>query len=230
MNVLILDPDPVGAGSLEATLAQRGWTIQVEVCADTAAAWAWLEHRHPAVVFLELNLPDGSGMDFLVSLKDKYPGLPVVLWTDSALLEDMVRLRRSLRPLQLHKRTVDPAELVAGVRRYLAPKPESRIHGIGPGDFLELLARERKSCRLRLSSPAGYGDLYFLEGALVHAELMGLVGEPAFHELLAMPNPELAVYQDLAPRIQTIQQNLPELLAQVATANGGEQHFVGGLH
>lgn len=230
MNVLIVDPDPVGAGSLEANLAQRGWSVQVEICAETRAAWDWLERRHPTVVFLDLNLPDGEGMDFLVLLKERYPGLPVVLWTDSALLDDMVRLRRSLRPLQLHKRSVAPADLVTGVRKYLAPKAESRIHGIYPADFFELLARERKSCRLRMSSPAGYGDLFFLDGALVHAELMDLVGEPAFLELMAMPKPELAVFDVLPPRIQTIQRHLPDLLAQVATANGGDHHFIGGLN
>lgn len=225
MNALIVDPDPIGAGALEAALARRGWAIQVEVCTDTAAAWLWLERRHPSVVFLELNLPDGAGMEFLVTLKERYPGLPVVLWTDYALLEDMLRLKRAMRPLQLHNRTVEPGDLAGGVRRYLAPKPESRIHGIDPGVFLELLARERKSCRLRMSAPVGYGDIFLLEGALVHAELMGLEGEAAFLELMTMPNPELTVYPDLPPRIQTIHQRLPDLLAQVASPRTGEDHF-----
>lgn len=211
MNVLVVDPDPVGAGALEAAITARGWGVPVEIRADIASAEAWLEERHPAVVFLELDFPGGAGMEFLLALKERQRPLPVVVWSDHALLDDLTRMRRSLGPLQLHRRSVPPETLVAGVRRHLVHKPESRIHGLDPGEFLALLAREHKTCRVRMSVPAGHGDAYLRDGELVHAELMGLVGEAAFREMMAMPQPELAVFSDLPPRIRTIRRSLSTL-------------------
>ncbi len=41
----------------------------------------WLEHQHPSLIFLDNNLPDGKGVDFIPDLKKMLPDTRVVMIT-----------------------------------------------------------------------------------------------------------------------------------------------------
>ncbi|HWA72191.1 MAG TPA: sigma-54 dependent transcriptional regulator [Polyangiaceae bacterium] len=75
--VLVVDPDPSGAKELALLLAQQG--MSVAVCGAGAEALAQLDRAAAQVILCELVLPDMSGIDLLVRVSERWPGLPVVL-------------------------------------------------------------------------------------------------------------------------------------------------------
>lgn len=45
----------------------------------------------PSLILLDINLPDGSGLDFLQELKRNYPDIPVILLTANDTDMDIVK-------------------------------------------------------------------------------------------------------------------------------------------
>lgn len=41
----------------------------------------WLRHQHPSLIFLDNNLPDGKGVDFIPDLKKMLPDTKIVMIT-----------------------------------------------------------------------------------------------------------------------------------------------------
>ena len=76
----------------------------------------------------------------------------------------------------------------------------SHIVGLTLIGIVQLLALERKSCRLRVSKDDWHGDLFFREGRLVDATLGDLSGDEAALELLAT---ELETQLDLHSGVQS---------------------------
>jgi DNA-binding NarL/FixJ family response regulator len=69
--------------------------IEIAAEAETGArGLEAIEADRPDVVLLDIHLPDGSGLDFLTTIRSRFPGLPVVMLTMSdepAYVEEAVR-------------------------------------------------------------------------------------------------------------------------------------------
>jgi DNA-binding NarL/FixJ family response regulator len=69
--------------------------IEIAAEAETGArGLEAIEADRPDVVLLDIHLPDGSGLDFLATIRSRFPGLPVVMLTMSdepAYVEEAVR-------------------------------------------------------------------------------------------------------------------------------------------
>jgi PAS domain S-box-containing protein len=78
-DVLIVEDDLVFASLLAAELATRGWSSAVHISAESALAW--LATETPRALLLDLLLPGLTGEQFLQSLHEWLPDLPVVVVT-----------------------------------------------------------------------------------------------------------------------------------------------------
>lgn len=93
--VLIIDDDLNGATSLASLLRREG--LAAEVVSSAAAALAHLRHNPPALVLLDLGMPDISGFDLLEALNEdpRFEDLKVAIYsgnTDPAARAAAVRL------------------------------------------------------------------------------------------------------------------------------------------
>jgi DNA-binding response OmpR family regulator len=77
MYILIVEDDPNIANNLAELVGYEGH--QVAKAPDLADARRQIQERRPDVVFLDMHLPDGSGLDLL----DKIEGIPFVVITGS---------------------------------------------------------------------------------------------------------------------------------------------------
>src|SRR3954471_22119688 len=64
-RVLIADDEPLGRARLRMLLAQEPWIEIVAECADAPATIAAIEKLHPELVFLDVQMPGGSGFDVI---------------------------------------------------------------------------------------------------------------------------------------------------------------------
>lgn len=89
--ILVVDDSLTIRMDLAATFASAGYAT--ELCADLACARAALERSAFALIVLDVNLPDGDGIDFLLELKRSSDrrGIPVMLLSSAAEVKDRIR-------------------------------------------------------------------------------------------------------------------------------------------
>lgn len=77
MKVAIVDDEPLAAEVLQAYIQRLGTLELVEICTNALQAFALLSRQKVDLLFLDINMPEISGMDFLKTLKDP----PMVIFT-----------------------------------------------------------------------------------------------------------------------------------------------------
>lgn len=86
-KILIIEDDSALANGLCRALANE--EIMAQNAGTIKCARGELEKRRFDLVILDVNLPDGSGFDFLCEIKTKY-GLPVIMLTANDMESDIV--------------------------------------------------------------------------------------------------------------------------------------------
>jgi len=89
-QVLYIEDDPVNATVMQALLSKRpGITLQI--CTNVRDGLAALRQATPDLLLLDMQLPDGSGLDVLQALRHEHlaPGLPVLM-VSADVMDDSV--------------------------------------------------------------------------------------------------------------------------------------------
>ncbi|WP_341833894.1 response regulator [Chitinophaga pollutisoli] len=74
--ILIIDDEPDICQLLQLSLTKHGYKVKyVHALKD---GLQFLRQQKPDVLFLDIHLPDGSGLDILPQIKADYPDLPVI--------------------------------------------------------------------------------------------------------------------------------------------------------
>src|SRR4029079_18724734 len=76
-RILIIDDERPIQMTLEALLSRKGY--QTEVAANAATGKRLLQNKTPALVLLDLQLPDAEGLHMLDQIKTDYPETPVII-------------------------------------------------------------------------------------------------------------------------------------------------------
>jgi DNA-binding NtrC family response regulator len=91
-KILIVDDEPMIRWTLNEAL--RGWEYDAVEAGTVAGALASFEAERPEAVLLDINLPDGSGLDALREMKNRQPHAVVIMITANVLLEDTIAALR----------------------------------------------------------------------------------------------------------------------------------------
>jgi DNA-binding NtrC family response regulator len=117
--VLVVDPDPAARRSARRTLEAAGWPVRT--AAGAAEARRRAATREPAVVLLELGLPDGDGLALLAELRATWPELAAIVASAGAAPRDIVAAMRQ-GALDYLPKPVEPTALVAACRAAAPPR------------------------------------------------------------------------------------------------------------
>lgn len=91
-KILIVDDEPMIRWTLNEAL--RGWDYEPIEAGTVAGALDSFESDHPVAVLLDINLPDGSGLDALKEIKNRQPQAVVIMITANVLVEDTLAALR----------------------------------------------------------------------------------------------------------------------------------------
>lgn len=114
MRVLIIDDHALFRVGLQGLLEQRGIEVADAVASGPEGIQCVSELK-PDIILLDLRMPDMGGLEVLQKLKEKEPGIPVVMLTTSNEEADLIKSLRSGAQGYLLK-DMEPDELVSALR------------------------------------------------------------------------------------------------------------------
>ena len=114
-RILIIEDENVFARAVEKRLARAGYTCQI--AGDLKSANEKFESFSPDLILLDMRLPDGSGLDFLTTLRNKQnSNVAVIVMSAYGELEDAVAAMK-LGASDYLKKPVDLDELLLNVEK-----------------------------------------------------------------------------------------------------------------
>jgi CheY-like chemotaxis protein len=118
-TILVVDDDPDVTLWLSKLLHHYQWGVIV--AGDGIQAMSMVRHQHPDLVLVDLNMPAGSGLFVLESLKKHvdYQTIPVVVMSGDPGLEPELFLRRGADACLA--KTADAQTLVQTISSLLGP-------------------------------------------------------------------------------------------------------------
>ncbi|MEA2489722.1 MAG: two-component system, NtrC family, nitrogen regulation response regulator NtrX [Acidobacteriota bacterium] len=87
-RILIIDDDPLVVEALEMLLADQGWDVRSALTARDG--YVQFSSFSPDAVLLDVQLPDGDGIDVLQQLKDYSPDVPVIMMSGAGAVDRVV--------------------------------------------------------------------------------------------------------------------------------------------
>ena len=127
-HLLIVEDDAALNSMVAMHFEDQGLSTQAALtCADALAA---IHQRRPDVVLMDMQLPDGTGLELLNRFADVHPGLPVIIMTGQHDLELAIEAIKSGAMDYLHK-PVKTAELQETVFKALHIPPPAAATAAG---------------------------------------------------------------------------------------------------
>ncbi|MCL4560319.1 MAG: response regulator [Chloroflexi bacterium] len=118
-KILIIDDEVNLLKTMALILSREGYDVMR--AKDAATAIRILQTMTFNLVFLDLRLPDMSGLDLLASIHQRSPGVAVVILTGHPTIETEVAARR-IGVRDFLKKPVDPIQILGCVRKILEEK------------------------------------------------------------------------------------------------------------
>jgi two-component system OmpR family response regulator len=135
VNLLLIEDDPVLARGIQINLETEGY--QVFLANSLRTAFAINENEKLSLVLLDLSLGDGSGIDFLIKVRESQSRLPIIVLTARTDEESVVEaLQRGANDYM--KKPFGNKELVARIKAVLR-EPQMRETQTRFGDLLLLI-------------------------------------------------------------------------------------------
>lgn len=193
--VLVLDDDICLTTLVTKALRTGLPNAEVLIARSVAEAQLLLAEFKIHFFILDINLPDGNGIDFLCDLRTLFPDARVMMVTASPL-PHYEQQSQELGVLRFRQKPVDPKEIVQLVRSHY----EKMGHGtsvqnaegsfavsltcLSALDIIQLKCLSSATLVLQVASPSGIGRIYFENGEIIHAETPDSRGEGAFEQIL----------------------------------------------
>jgi CheY-like chemotaxis protein len=200
--VLVVDPDGVSRRFVELALRAgplKGPPTAVESARDATSALEVMHTTRIDLVVSETDLPDMSGMAFYRRLQQegRLRGIPFVFMSsDTRATAKVVALRSGAD--DFITKPCDAAELSARLegiidrRRRQRSAQTQRTYTLA-GDFstlpfpdlVSILELSRRTGSLTVTTRGGAGEVFFVDGRVIHAAFGNLAGTDAFYALMA---------------------------------------------
>jgi DNA-binding response OmpR family regulator len=215
-KILVVDDDETTRIILEKHLTKNGYEVVTSESAISAAEL--LKKSNFAVVMTDINMPEVSGLDFLLWIKKHEINTKVIMMT-SLLGKDIEIFANKKGAVNFFRKPIDVNELDALIYSLIFDIGFSgKIEDMTLFDFIQMMVLSNKEKRLSVFDPFSNktGYLYVKNNNIAHAEIDDLSGEQAFYKIMKIKKGVFADTEWLEPKIQTINVPYNSLLMEAA--------------
>ena len=230
--LMVLEDDPVTSIALAKTLHLAMPDELVLTARTVAEARLLLEEYDVDFFVLDVNLPDGSGIDFIADISNKNPSASVVIMTAQPLPEyrDQAEAYGVLRFMEKPVHYMTVAALARDCRAALTAQMRGNTEFFAASltrltvlDIIQLKCLNNATQIIDFTSAkGGRGRVHFQNGEIIHASTASAKGEAAISEIIGWRSGRAQEVPDAPPverSIFTAWQSLLLNAAQSADEN-----------
>ena len=214
-RVLIVDDEEDLTWTISKHLSRDKNKFELIAVNSAMAALDVLAQVPVDLVITDIRMPEISGLDLLLKIRENYPQTKVVIMTayGSSEIQEEANRRGCFKYIEKPFEIQDLRQLIIDI---LQEKKgfEGKISDFQLTDLIQLLCLGRQTNSLHFEKDGMHGAIYFEDGDIVHAEVEQLEGEEAFYEILSWEGGEFHLQKgDKAPR-ETIFKSWQNLLLE----------------
>lgn len=221
--ILFVDDDTAFlelTGELMQQASGGSWRV---IMADNPARAMAILKEHPFdMLVVDERMPVMSGLQFVRIARGRFPNIPIVVLTGHADSTTRESLKREGVEVLLEKPTSSGGfhTLFLTLNELLSLERSTGfrglMHNVELQDILQLECLRRNSSVLEVFSKSESGEIIIRAGAVVHAVVGGLTGEPAFFHLLNLQNGEFRLKPYAEPSAKTVSRHWENLIMEAA--------------
>lgn len=190
---------------------------RIETAHDGESGLARL-HAEPAdLLIADVRMPGMSGIDLVLSARQLYPDLPVIVMT-AFKSSDIGRLENGPFTALLEK-PFEFERLRELVEHALAPQVMGFSGAVSVQtlpDVVQLYVLLASTGLLTVRHHSGEGHLYFEQGTIAHATTAARRGDDAFYEIMMWNGGQFGMRMGISPPERSVVSNWQELLMESA--------------
>jgi CheY-like chemotaxis protein len=214
-RVLVVDDEEDLTWSISKHLAKDKDKYQLIAVNSGKAALDAMSQLPFDLVVSDIRMPEISGLDLLLKVRDNYPQTKVIIMTayGSSEIQDEANRRGCFKyiekPFEIH-------ELRQFILNALEDKKgfEGRISDFQLADLIQMNCLGRLTNALHVQKSHQRGVIYFEDGNIVHASLNNVEGEEAFYEILSWEGGSFSVERNVKPPKDSIFKGWQTLLLE----------------
>jgi CheY-like chemotaxis protein len=217
-------------GELCATYANKTWDIRQATTADKALAT--LQEQPVDLVMLDIGMPLVDGLQLLGIIRQRYPGIKIVVMTGSP--SDSRRADALAKGAELFMEkpvTPEGCRMAFNMMNDLMSWSQREgfsgaLRQVGLPDVIQMECIARHSTILEIRNAHTRGQIYIESGVITHATVGTMVGEKAVYRLLSLAGGEFQFKQFKAPPDRTVHGGWEHLLMEAARRVDEETAFI----
>lgn len=222
-NVLFLEDNLVSSNFVVTTLRRELPNVTFTPAISLREARHLTADRGYDLYILDIQLPDGNGIDFFCEMQHKDPSSRAIFMTASRLPEYRQRAE-AIGAIRFFEKPVKVKEFGQLIDQLLATPPsqpdaffEGTLTCLTPIDLVQLKCLSQAQVGLKFSRPDGVaGTVYFSGGNVVHAENGKEIGEKAFTSIISWKRGRVEEVPPFGSRTPTITMPWASLLMMAA--------------
>lgn len=213
-------------GQLCSELSNRTWKIYSATTADRALAI--LQETPMDLAVLDIGIPIVDGIQLLGIISRRYPGVKIAVLTGRPTESNRAACLANGAELFIEKPvSAEGIKIVFNLLNDLVAWGHREgfsgaLRQVGLQEVIQMECIGRHSSILEIRDSQLHGQLYIEAGAITHAAVGTLTGEPAVYRLLSLKGGEFQVKPFLSPPQRTVQTGWENLLMEAARASDEE--------
>ncbi len=210
-RVLLVDDEESFLQSLKAGLQHLDDIFETDICYSVNEAIKKALSREYDVIVTDLRMPDKSGIDLLIFLKQiKYSGKLMVMSAYNTV-ENIKRIR-SLGNIDIFSKPFNVDWFKRKLIDFFSKEEEITFESIDLITVLQVINLERKTSAVQIDIDSSRGFIFFEEGEIISAEFKDLRDEEAIREILGLNKGHISIKKIKNRVKKTIRKPFVELL------------------
>ena len=214
-RVLIVDDEEDLTWSISKHLSKDKNKYELIAVNSAIEALKILEKLPVELVISDIRMPEMSGLDLLLEIRQTYPSTKVIIMTayGSHEIQQQANERGCFKYIEKPFEIQDLRQMILNIVEEKRGF-EGKISDLNLSDLIQMNCLGRLTNALHVKKDAHVGVIYFEDGNIIHSEVGDLKGEEAFYQILSWEGGSFSIEKGVKAAEETIVKGWQTLLLE----------------